>query len=210
VRLTTDEGEEMIGANALMAAWPMLSGALDLEEGLRVLETNLKPLERADRVKLEAEPFTEQSQPYPGRVADYPPGVRENAGQYSHGVSWIVDAYLRCAELAHLQGKADLVKRCRDRAAEIWLKISPLSKADPIYGLPPHQQPADVYDGAGYEGRGGWSWYTGAAARMLSAAYALLGLRMKRGFLELDQHAFTPKGGIHLRRVVWRGKLYDR
>ncbi|HZP11617.1 MAG TPA: hypothetical protein VFB36_04265 [Nevskiaceae bacterium] len=206
VRLTTDEGEEMAAANALMAAWPVLSGAVDLDRGLAVLESSLRELERGNLVKLEAAPFTEDSHPYPGRVADYPPGVRENAGQYSHGVSWIVDAYLRCADLAHAARKADLARRCRDRAAEIWIKISPLSKTDPIYGLTPHQQPADVYDGPGYEGRGGWSWYTGAAARMLSAAYSLLGLRMERGELKLDAHAFAAKGGIQLKRVTWRGR----
>ena len=67
------------------------------------------------------------------------------------------------------------------RAFEIFEKISPLKKTDPdkiaIYGLIPIQQPADIYDGYGHGGRGGWSWYTGSAARMLSAAYALLGLR---------------------------------
>ncbi len=208
VRLTADDGEEMCGANALMAAWPVLSGALDLDHGLAVLESNLRDLERDNLVKLEAAAFTEDSRPYPGRVADYPPGVRENAGQYSHGASWIVDAYLRCADLAEAAHNRDLAKRCRDRAAELWIKISPLSKTDAIYGLPPHQQPADVYDGPGYEGRGGWSWYTGAAARMLSAAYALLGLRMERGELKVDAHAFAAKGSIRLKRVTYHGRSW--
>jgi cyclic beta-1,2-glucan synthetase len=43
-----------------------------------------------------------------------------------------------------------------------------------VYGLEPHQQPADIYFGPGYEGRGGWSWYTGAAGRMLFNALTLL------------------------------------
>ena len=45
----------------------------------------------------------------------------------------------------------------------------------------PIQQPADIYDGCGHGGRGGWSWYTGSAARMLSAAYALLGIAKVEG-----------------------------
>jgi cyclic beta-1,2-glucan synthetase len=212
VRAITDDGEEMTAAGALMAAWPALSDAVSLEVGLAVLEANLSRLEKDDRVLLAADAFTESSRPYPGRLADYPPGVRENGGQYSHGASWIVDAFLRCADLAEAAAKPDLAQRCRDRAAEIWVKISALSKVAPeklgIYGLPPHQQPADVYDGPGYEGRGGWSWYTGAAARMLSAAYALVGLSMENGELKVAPHAFTRKGGLQLKRVEYRGHTF--
>ena len=38
--------------------------------------------------------------PIPGRIADYPPGVRENGGQYSHGASWIIDGFVRLADQA--------------------------------------------------------------------------------------------------------------
>ena len=73
-----------------------------------------------------------------------------------------------------------MAARLSARAFEIFEKISPLRKTDPeniaIYGLIPIQQPADIYDGWGHGGRGGWSWYTGSAARMLSAAYALIGI----------------------------------
>jgi cyclic beta-1,2-glucan synthetase len=41
----------------------------------------------------------------------------------------------------------------------LWRKISPLGHLSPenlaVYGLEPHQQPADIYFGSGYEGRGG-------------------------------------------------------
>jgi cyclic beta-1,2-glucan synthetase len=50
-----------------------------------------------------------------------------------------------------------------------------------VYGLEPHQQPADIYFGPGYEGRGGWSWYTGAAGRMLFNALALLRMEKMGG-----------------------------
>ena len=64
------------------------------------------------------------------------------------------------------------------------------------YGLIPIQQPADIYDGYGHGGRGGWSWYTGSAARMMSAAYALLGLSMANGQISVADHLFEPKGGL--------------
>ena len=72
-----------------------------------------------------------------------------------------------------------------------------------------HQQPADISFGPGYEGRGGWSWYTGAAARMLSAAYALFGLEMVDGQLRVPDDAFVPRGHLQLRRVVHRGLVYS-
>jgi cyclic beta-1,2-glucan synthetase len=113
-----------------------------------------------------------------------------------------------CAEQAAQRGDDDAATRCRERAWEIWFKISPLSKIMPGYGLPPHQQPADVYDGDGHGGRGGWSWYTGAAARMLSAAHTLLGLRFKDGELQCEP-AIGGSSAPRLRRVTYRDRVLE-
>lgn len=210
VRLITDAGEEMTPLDTLSAAWPILSGVADLERGRTAMDAALAKLELGDLVLLLDRPFDENSSPYPGRIADYPPGVRENGGQYSHGASWMVDALMRLSSMATEEGKPDLAQHLQARAAEIWLKISPLDNLAPgrweIYGLAPHQQPADVYFGEGYEGRGGWSWYSGAAARMISAAYALAGLSMQNGQMRLDKTALTATGPIQLRRVLYRGR----
>ncbi|HEX6010745.1 MAG TPA: hypothetical protein VFY87_02855, partial [Geminicoccaceae bacterium] len=62
--------------------------------------------------------------------------------------------------------------------------------------------------GPGYAGRGGWAWYTGAAARMLSAAHAILGLRLENGHLSVASDAFAVDAGeLRLRRVVHRGRV---
>ena len=213
IRATTDAGEELAFADALTAAWPVLSGAVDFVRGRLAVESALEHLERDDLVLLLAPPFDAASRPFPGRIADYPPGVRENGGQYSHGVSWLIDALVRLSEQAAAQGLGEEAARLRARAVEIWIKISPLaeSSAEQLdrYGLPPHQQPADVYWGPGYTGRGGWSWYTGSAARMLSAAYALLGLRMLDGELVLPPDLFERKGRLVLRRLVHRGRAFE-
>jgi cyclic beta-1,2-glucan synthetase len=71
----------------------------------------------------------------------------------------------------------------------------------PIYGLIPIQQPADIYDGWGHGGRGGWSWYTGSAARMLSAAYALLGIEQRDGKIALREDLFEPKGELKVQSL---------
>lgn len=193
VRATSDAGEALNYDDALTASWALLSDSVGLRLGIEALEHSCSVLERETRVLLLSPPFDEHSRPYPGRIAEYPPGVRENGGQYSHGASWLIDAWLRCAERADEQREPELAERCRARAQALWIKISPLSKCSadelPRYGLPPHQQAADVFEGPGYAGRGGWPWYTGAAARMLSAAYGLIGLEMKNGQPSLQARA---------------------
>jgi cyclic beta-1,2-glucan synthetase len=139
--------------------------------------------------------------------------VRENGGQYSHGATWIVDGFVRLAASARAKGDRELAARLSARAFEIYEKISPLKKTDPeqlaVYGLIPTQQPADIYDGWGHGGRGGWSWYTGSAARMVSAAYALLGIEQRDGKVALRDDLFEAKGDLKVLSVrigdrTWR------
>ena len=181
----------------------------------RRLEGGLKGIEQADRVLLLEKPFFEHSQPYPGRIADYPPGVRENGGQYSHGATWIVDGFLRAWRGRRgTRATTDAAARLIARAFEIFEKISPLKKTDPEtlphYGLIPIQQPADIYDGYGHGGRGGWSWYTGSAARMLSAAYALIGIDKVLGEVRLADDAFEAKGELQVEAVKVGEKEWRR
>ena len=195
-----DDGGVIEMPNAMTTGWAAHSGAVDFERALAALEGGLKGVERPDRVLLLEHPFFEHSQPYPGRIADYPPGVRENGGQYSHGASWIIDGFLRLSREARAEGDVDQAGRLAGRAFEIFEKISPLKKTDPeriaTYGLIPIQQPADIYDGYGHGGRGGWSWYTGSAARMLSAAYGILGISLVDGELRVAGDLFEPKGDV--------------
>jgi len=210
VRAFADDGGEVAPMSAMTASWPTLSRAVDAARGREAVERALDVLARPDRILLVSPAFNEHSRPYPGRSADYPPGVRENGGQYSHGVSWFVDALAELGAEALGRGDEKAAAALFARAYASWSAISPLSKlrtpaeAD-IYGLAPHQQPADVYEGPGYEGRGGWAWYTGSAARMLSAAYALLGLELEGGELKLRPDAFLQKGELRLESVTYRG-----
>ena len=200
-----DDGREVGLRNAMTTGWAAWSGACDDERALAAVEGGLKGIERANRVLLLETPFYEHSQPYPGRIADYPPGVRENGGQYSHGATWIVDGLMRLAASARASGDLKLAARLGARAFEIYEKISPLRKTDPenlaIYGLIPIQQPADIYDGWGHAGRGGWSWYTGSAARMLSAAYALLAVGQHEGQIVVRDDLFEAKGELKVQSL---------
>ncbi len=208
-----DDGRPLDPPSIMAAAWPVLSGAAPLDKGRKALEHGLDALEKPDRILLVTPPFDEDSDPYPGRIADYPPGVRENGGQYSHGASWAVDAWVAIAERARAEGDSAGARDAMARAVRCWRAISPLGKTEGealgVYGLAPHQQPADIYDGTSYGGRGGWSWYTGSAARMLSAAYAILGLRMEDGRISLPDDLHEPRGALRIRRIWVKGEMRE-
>ncbi len=205
-----DSGAVLDRYGSMNAAWPILTGAVSPERGRAALEGSLAHIEKADRILLFDRPFDELSSPFPGRIADYPPGLRENAGQYSHGASWSVDAYMRLADHADKAGDLRAVAFYKARAFDVWKKISPIDKLDPeklaIYGLAPHQQAADINEGLGHSGRGGWSWYTGAAGRMLSAAYAILGLRLEDGEIFVPDDIYEPKGKLIVKSLRVRGE----
>ena len=137
-----DDGSAIAMHNAMTTGWAAYSGATEYERAIAALEGGLQGIERPDRILLLQTPFFEHSRPYPGRIADYPPGVRENAGQYSHGASWIIDGFLRVAGEARERGDRQAAQKFTARAFEIYEKISPLKKTDPeniaIYGLVPY------------------------------------------------------------------------
>ena len=216
VRAITDQGQEMTRPNALTAAWPILSGATERTRGRQAMETALRELERDYLVQLFALPTPKWMPSIPAASADYPPGVRENGGQYSHGVSWLVDALLVLADWAREAGDEGQAASYRLRAKDLWLRFHPSRMPLPtpwrFTGSPPHQQAADIYYGQGYERRGGWSWYTGAAARMLYAANQLFA--GTRTSLQVDSKRcclngeFDGDGGVEVQQK-WRVKNAD-
>ncbi len=208
-----DDGRPLDPPSIMAAAWPVLSGAVGIERGRMALDHGLAALEKEDRILLVTPPFDEHSEPHPGRIADYPPGVRENGGQYTHGASWSVDAFVKIADLARAEGKLALAAEAKARAFTCWTKLSPLGKTEgdklAVYGLAPHQQPADIYDGESYGGRGGWSWYTGSASRMLSAAYAIIGITMENGQILLPPDLLEPKGDLRVKSLTVKGQTFQ-
>lgn len=59
-------------------------------------------------------PF-DSSQPDPGYIRAYPPGLRENGGQYSHGAIWSVFALMQMGEV--------------DEAAALFNQLNPVNHA---------------------------------------------------------------------------------
>jgi cyclic beta-1,2-glucan synthetase len=113
-----------------------------------------------DGVVLLFEPPFDKSDPSPGYIKGYPPGVRENGGQYTHAALWMAMAMVR---------KGD-----GERAVQLLRMINPIEHARDAqaawhYGIEPYVVAADVYRLPGRVGQGGWSWYTGSAAWMYRA-----------------------------------------
>src|SRR5204863_10161299 len=125
------------------------------------------------------EPPFDKSDQDPGYIKGYVPGVRENGAQYTHAAVWTAMAF---AEL-----------RDTEKAWRCYRYLNPIFHADSpqraaIYKVEPYAVAADIYTNPQHAGRGGWTWYTGSAARFYRfTVETLLGLR-----LEVDKLSFTP------------------
>ncbi|HTS01830.1 MAG TPA: response regulator, partial [Thermoanaerobaculia bacterium] len=113
----------------------------------------------------------------PGYIKGYPPGVRENGGQYTHAAAWVVMA------AAALESA--------DEALEIFHMLNPVNhtREGPgvlRYGGEPYVVAGDVSAHPAHLGEAGWTWYTGSAGWLYRAATeSLLGLRREGGILRL-------------------------
>lgn len=177
LRAFTDEGDkvgshsnEECKMDSLAQSWAVLSGVGPTARSRKAMEAVLAQLVDAKHkmVLLFYPPFNKSNQ-YPGYIKGYLPGVRENGGQYTHAACWVTWA---ASQLGF-----------SDEANQIFDFINPLTHTSNAldcqrYLLEPYVMPADVYFSKGHEGRGGWSWYTGAAGW-----YYQTGLEGLLGFL---------------------------
>ncbi len=104
-------------------------------------------------VKLLTPPF-EKSLNNPGYIMNYPKGIRENGGQYTHSVAWYLMALIKAGYT--------------DRAYRYYQMINPVNRslneeAVNLYKVEPYVIAADIYSSDNQPGRGGWTWYTGSA-----------------------------------------------
>ena len=120
-------------------------------------------------VALLTPPF-EGTGPDPGYIARYPPGVRENGGQYTHAAVWLAMAFLRAGD--------------PDTGWRLLQALLPSEKDVETYRAEPYVLAADVCTHPGREGRAGWTWYTGSAGWLVRALREeLLGIRVEKGVL---------------------------
>ena len=114
----------------------------------------------------------------PGYVKGYVPGIRENGGQYTHAAIWCVIAFAALGD--------------GDRAGELFGLLNPVNHSSTRagvhrYRVEPYVAAADVYSEAPHVGRGGWTWYTGAAGWMYRAGLEwILGFRVRGTRLSIE------------------------
>ncbi len=160
-------------------AWAVLSKVAPLplqRMALAAVDEQLAD-HQAGLIKLLAPPLV-HAQPSAGYIQAYPPGVRENGGQYSHAGVWAVMAQAEFAQSSGGGSEAlDVPYRTFTWLSPAHRSTSPAYGA--AYGLEPYVMAGDIYSQPPYVGRGGWSWYTGAAGWMHRAAVeSIFGLRM--------------------------------
>ena len=148
------EGNGECAIDILSQAFALFAGA-DRKRCEIALQTAKKALydPRHRILKLFAPPFDKGDTPA-GYIRGYPPGLRENGGQYTHAALWGAKALLEIGDT--------------DTALEILGGANPflrnLDGADAaLYRSEPYAMCADIYSGQ-HAGRGGWSFYTGSGA----------------------------------------------
>jgi cyclic beta-1,2-glucan synthetase len=158
--------------DSIAQSWSVISQAADPARALQAMaavESNLI-LRQAGLALLFTPPF-DHSLPDPGYVKAYPPGVRENGGQYTHAATWTVIAHA-------MLGRGN-------EAFDLYTLLNPItragSRADVMrYKVEPYVVAADIYSVAPHIGRGGWTWYTGSAGWMYRAGLEwILGFRLQ-------------------------------
>ena len=165
--------------DSIAQSWAVISGAADPERAARAMAAVDRELIRPkDALALLFAPPFDKTPLDPGYIKGYPPGIRENGGQYTHAALWSVMAFAALG-----QG---------DKAAGLFSLLNPINhartRADVYrYKVEPYVVAADVYARAPHVGRGGWTWYTGSAGWMQRAGVeSILGLRLQGEVLHLD------------------------
>ncbi|MFZ3033545.1 MAG: glucoamylase family protein, partial [Parvibaculum sp.] len=162
--------------DSIAQTWSVLSGAADPRRAAVAMASLDKHLIRRDEglARLFWPPFDKTTRD-PGYIIAYPPGLRENGGQYSHAAMWAILAFAKLGS--------------GEKAVDLFALLNPINHARTVedvdrYKVEPYVITADVYSVAPHVGRGGWTWYTGSAGWMYRAGIeGILGIRREGAFL---------------------------
>ncbi|WCE03820.1 glucoamylase family protein [Pseudoxanthomonas sp. JBR18] len=171
--------------DSLSQSWAVLSGAgrrSRTQQGMDAVQAQLVDLD-AGLIKL-LTPAFDRTTDDPGYIRGYVPGVRENGGQYTHAAVWVSMAFAALGDSRRAWEMVDLINPIHHAHDAVSLQR---------YKVEPYVMAADVYAAVPHQGRGGWSWYTGAAGWMYRLlTESLLGLGR-----EGDRMRMTPCMPLH-------------
>jgi len=165
--------------DSIAQSWGVISGAADPARAARAMAAvNENLILRDEGLALLFTPPFDQTPLDPGYIKGYPPGIRENGGQYTHAAIWSVQAFAKLGD--------------GDKAAELFALLNPINHARTRaaaqrYKVEPYVVCADVYSVSPHVGRGGWTWYTGSSGWMYRAGLeSILGFTVEGNTLRLD------------------------
>jgi cellobiose phosphorylase len=171
------EQNEECRIDSVAQSWSVLSSAAPDWRQKKAMQSLYERLVRRDigLVQLLDPPF-DHSDLAPGYIKGYVPGVRENGGQYTHAAVWAAMAFAALGDTA--------------KAWQLFRMINPVLHGEDMtldtYKAEPYVVAADVYAVPPHEGRGGWTWYTGAAGWMYRLIVeSLLGLNVEGNSLRI-------------------------
>ena len=165
--------------DAIAQAWSVISGGGESDKQKKAMESLKKYLiDEANGLIRLLTPAFEHSDPSPGYIQGYLPGIRENGGQYTHAAAWVVMALAR-------MGDASAANACFNMINPINHTRTP---ADVMrYKNEPYAVSADVYTNPQHMGRGGWSFYTGSAGWLYKVLIEeLLGIKRRGDILYIE------------------------
>jgi len=165
--------------DSIAQSWAVISGAGGQARAVTAMAALEEYLVRRDDglILLLSPPFDHMSLD-PGYIKGYPPGLRENGGQYTHGALWSVLAFAMLGD--------------GDKAGELFSLLNPINHSSTRtaihrYKVEPYVVCGDVYSEPAHLGRGGWTWYTGSAGWMYRIGLeSILGLRQRGATLFVD------------------------
>jgi len=165
--------------DSIAQSWGVISGAADSARAVVAMAAvDEQLILRNERLALIFTPPFDHAQLDAGYIQGYPPGIRENGGQYTHAALWSVIAFAMLGD--------------GDKAAELFEMLNPITHASTSadiqrYKVEPYVMCADVYSEPDHVGRGGWTWYTGSAGWMYRAGLEwILGFRLRGTTLVID------------------------
>jgi cyclic beta-1,2-glucan synthetase len=186
--------------DAIAQSWAVLSGVAEHGRATAAMAAVDRELVRpAERLVLLFTPPFDKTASDPGYIKGYPPGIRENGGQYTHAAVWTLMAFAALgdgAKAASLFAMLNPINRTRTQADLARYKVEPYAVVADVYSMPPNL------------GRGGWSWYTGSAGWMQRAGIeSILGVRIRGSLLHIAPciPADWPRYDV---TITWRSARY--
>lgn len=158
--------------DSIAQSWAVLANADSTRTDQAMESVFQRLVSDQDRLVVLFTPPFDKTSLDPGYIKGYLPGVRENGGQYTHAVLWLIQALT--------------MKNDAARAMQLFDYINPINHARnaaevDCYGAEPYVIAADVYSMPPLSGRAGWSWYTGSASWTYRAALeSILGLDLTK------------------------------